>query len=87
MATFCALTAMDRVSEGRGGREGGGGGGDVSNAKYCTHPPSLPPSLPPFLVHMSKERSHEAHFAFVREELDHPGCVAIKEPVQNAFLM
>jgi len=36
---------------------------------------------------MSKERSHEAHFAFVREELDHPGCVAIKEPVQNAFLM
>jgi hypothetical protein len=36
---------------------------------------------------MSKNRSHEAHFVFVKEELDHAGCVAIKEPVQNAFLM
>ncbi|GAB5036811.1 Hypothetical protein NocV09_05000120 [Nannochloropsis oceanica] len=37
-------------------------------------------------IHMSKDRSHEAHFIFIKEDLDHPGCVAIKEPVHNTFL-
>ncbi len=37
-------------------------------------------------IHMTKERTHESHFVFVKEELDHAGCVAIKEPVHGAFL-
>lgn len=30
-------------------------------------------------VHLSKERNHDSHFKLVKEEVEHPGCVAIKD--------
>ena len=30
-------------------------------------------------VHMTKDRGGDCHFVFVKEELDHAGCVAIKD--------
>jgi len=36
---------------------------------------------------MEGGRERESVGCVVKEELSHPGCVGIKEPVQSAFLM
>lgn len=49
---------------------------------------SLPPSLLHLwrAVHMTKARDNDCHFVFVKEELDHAGCVAIKDLHHGHFL-
>ena len=42
---------------------------------------------PPYTtVHMTKTRDNDCHFVFVKEELDHAGCVAIKDLHHGHFL-